>query len=296
MKRVLLIGGNGMLGSEIALKFAKLTDISLVMLNRATHPTFDAASPDSSERVLNSILANEGIDVVINTVGATKVNISETALDEAERVANVNSVFPRLVGQLASDFGVHVLTVATDCVFSGRSGPYSESSIHDPTDLYGKTKSAGELIGQGVTVLRTSFIGLQRPGSTPMLLEWLLGQPTGARINGYSNHRWNGVTTAVVARLFTRMIAEDFLPSGTFHLVPNYEYSKLDLLCEIAEIFGRDDLAIVPTQTPEFVDRRLGTDFPEVNLELWRLLGQAPPTAIRASILELAERRLRESN
>jgi len=296
MKRVLLIGSSGMLGSEIALSLIQQSDIQLSVLGRVANPAFDAASPTSSQFALEKTLAKQDFDIIINAVGATKVNIMDASDAEVERVTNVNTVFPKIVADFAEFHNAHLLTVATDCVFSGRLGPYLESASKDPVDLYGVTKSAGEIVRPGVTTLRTSFVGLQQPSSAPMLLEWFLRQPAHAEIQGFRNHLWNGVTTPVLAKIFALMIVEDMLPSGTFHLVPNYQYTKLDLLKEFALVFGRHDLVIRPSDGPENVDRRLGTEFPQMNLKLWGLLGHVPPTDIRASIVELAERRPSESN
>ena len=40
---------------------------------------------------------------------------------------------------------IKIFQIATDCVYSGRLGKYNEKSEHDDTDIYGVTKSLGEI-------------------------------------------------------------------------------------------------------------------------------------------------------
>ena len=89
--------------------------------------------------------------------------------------------------------------IGTDAVFSGRAGPYAESSPADPTDLYGTTKFLGEVTSEHVMHLRTSIIGPEL-GSRRSLLEWFLGHEDGDTVPGFVNHQWNGITTLHLAR------------------------------------------------------------------------------------------------
>jgi dTDP-4-dehydrorhamnose reductase len=38
-----------------------------------------------------------------------------------------------------------IFQIATDCVFSGSKGNYNEKNLHDAFDVYGKSKSLGEI-------------------------------------------------------------------------------------------------------------------------------------------------------
>ena len=52
-----------------------------------------------------------------------------------------------------------IYQIATDCVYDGSSKLYSESSPHNPLDVYGKTKSLGEVQSGNFFNIRVSIIG-----------------------------------------------------------------------------------------------------------------------------------------
>jgi dTDP-4-dehydrorhamnose reductase len=56
----------------------------------------------------------------------------------------VNSIFPIELTELAQELGFKVIQIATDCVFSGDKGSYTESDTKDPIDNYGYSKVLGE--------------------------------------------------------------------------------------------------------------------------------------------------------
>jgi len=106
-----------------------------------------------------------------------------------------------------------VLQIATDCVYSGKTGNYDEAAKHDALDVYGKTKSLGEVNARHVLNIRCSIIGPELKGRLS-LLEWFLSQPTGARVNGYAHHQWNGITTLQFAELCVMLMRGRTLQSG----------------------------------------------------------------------------------
>lgn len=295
MKRVLLLGSTGMLGKAVREALLENPAVSLFELNRETDPGFDAAQPSSAQGQIEIKLSEVGdVDFVINAIGLTKVGIARSPSDAISLAKAINVNFPRHLLEVCAQAGVHVLTVGTDCIFSGSQGPYFEDSIADATDTYGYSKRLGEITSPNSTIVRSSFIGLQSIDASPMLLEWLVRQPRGASLHGYTNHLWNGTTASLLSRILAGMVTRDFCPPGTYHLVPHYQYSKFDLVELITRIFGRQDLEVIPFKTPEAVDRRLGTRFPEINETLWGFVGTEVPRRIDDSILELSERRARE--
>src|SRR5207244_6584362 len=108
------------------------------------------------------------------------------------RAVAVNSLFPYALSDVAEAAGARVLQIATDCVFSGREGSYREDSPHDPLDVYGKTKSLGEVQAPHFLNLRCSIVGPEIRGFRSLLC-WFLAQPRNARLRGFVNHWWNGV-------------------------------------------------------------------------------------------------------
>lgn len=141
MTKVLVLGATGMLGSAVANAFVG-SKFDVLTASRTSGLRFDAESLEVGSLFKSAELASG--DFVINCVGLTKSRIDETSLASRSSAVRLNVDFPAELARIAEASGVKVIQVATDCVFSGRIGSYSESSPHDPLDVYGKTKSLGK--------------------------------------------------------------------------------------------------------------------------------------------------------
>ena len=244
---------------------------------------FNAGQPDS-ETQLEMI---HGFDWVINAIGIIKPYIHDDNPGEVERAVLINSLMPQQIARQAEKTGATVIQIATDCVFSGNKGHYVESDAHDALDAYGKTKSLGEATNNRIHHLRCSIIGLE-PKEHRSLLDWFIRQPQRASVNGYTNHRWNGVTTLQFARICEGVITHDIKLSHLQHVVPSGDLSKCEMLQEFARSFHREDLTINPTQAGVVVDRTLSTKNAQVNDELWVAAGYEKPPTVPQMIAELA--------
>ncbi|MEY5146150.1 MAG: hypothetical protein RL224_464, partial [Actinomycetota bacterium] len=151
MAKVLVLGATGMLGSAVAAELEK-SNLELHTASRTSGLRFDAANLE-----VESLFTAAGLragDFVINCVGLTKSRIDEESLASRSNAVRLNVDFPAELARVSEAMGVKVIQVATDCVFSGLAGGYTESSPHDPLDVYGKTKSLGEIPSKNVMHLR----------------------------------------------------------------------------------------------------------------------------------------------
>jgi dTDP-4-dehydrorhamnose reductase len=234
-----------------------------------------------------ALLDRAGCAWVVNAIGVTKPHIDESDQVSVDRAIAINARFPHALAGAAAVRGVRVIHPTTDGVFAGGAGSYREDARHDAGDAYAVSKSHGEVDAPHVLNLRCSIVGPEPfPGTS--LLAWLLSQPRGARVAGYTNHRWNGVTTFHFARLCQGIIdAGEPLP-GTLHAVPADAVTKADLLGMLADAYGRRDLTIVPEAAPVAVYRTLATNHPEANALIWRAAGYPAPPTVGAMVRELA--------
>ena len=292
-KRVLVLGGTGMLGSMVTTYLARADEFELAATARSNDVagvckshlsnvewhTFDAASPSTS--------LIEQCDWVINCIGVIKPFINDSNAEQVERAIQVNSVFPHTIARLTKGHA-RVLQIATDCVYSGSKGRYVETDVHDALDVYGKTKSLGEVYAEHVHHLRCSIVGPEML-SPKSLMEWFLGQPQGASVNGFINHQWNGVTTLHFAKLCGAIMANDIELSHMQHVVPDGAVTKYDMLKEFARNYGRDDLTINATEAQTIIDRTLETNNPEKNQQLWSAAGYSQTPTVPQMIEEIAK-------
>lgn len=277
MTRVLLLGVTGMLGHMVE-RVLSGQDLELVTAGRKR---FDARTDNPS-----ALLEALEPDWVVNAIGVTKPHIDPGSAESVAAAVDVNARFPFALAEAARLHRARVIQIATDGVFSGRTGGYREDAPHDALDVYGKSKSLGEAPAVNVIHLRCSVVG---PGGSS-LMAWLLSQPRGAFVPGYSDRVWNGVTTWHFGMLCASIAREDLDLPSPLHVVPADTVSKAELLELIARACGRDDLTIEPQASPAAVDLSLATRHPEASAALWRAAGYDTPPTIAAMVDELGRR------
>lgn len=283
MNKVLILGGTGMLGHAVLKEFDESTgDITFTSRNGSGIP-FDVLT----DRVDDLAKHVGSGDYIINCLGITKPNINDDNEQDVARAKLVNSLFPAELALLAEKTSSRVIQIATDCVFSGRKGHYLETDVHDAEDVYGKTKSLGEVVSENVMHIRVSTIGRELGRST-LLLEWVLSHAHGATIPGFTDHFWNGVTTNHFAKVVRGIIENDGFDSGLYHLVPADELSKANLVRQIASAFGRSDLIVKDTDSGKPIDRTLSTTDRAFNKSLWAGAGYPDIPTIEQLIAEIA--------
>jgi dTDP-4-dehydrorhamnose reductase len=231
-KQVLVLGSTGMLGSMVA-KYLKEQGMGVVCPGRSEILNFSCSK----------------YKYIINCIGIIKQKLKHN--DEA---IFINSMFPHMLSQEAPKS--KIIQIATDCVYSGKKGNYIETDEHDATDVYGKTKSLGEVEAKNFYNIRCSIVGIEPKGNYS-LLSWFLSQKKGATIQGYTNHYWNGVTTLQFAKMCYYIIKNDYRLANRVHIVPLNTVSKYELLKIFADKFNRQDIKIIKTKAPEKIDRTI---------------------------------------
>ena len=273
---VLIVGANGMLGHMVE---HLLRNEGLTVASTARKKT----SSISIEFDVNHDSIAETVQIVkpryiVNAIGIIKSRIVDSDTDSIRDAIRVNGLFPFDLAAAAASENAHVIQIATDCVYSGTKSRYDETMDHDPVDVYGKSKSLGEVPASNVLHLRASIIGPETGRSTS-LWEWVRSQNKSAQVNGYTNHHWNGVTTFHFAKVVNAIIQQGLKTSGVRHLVPSGTITKAALVREIATASGRNDLVVNDFETPVAIDRTLSTMYESFNSDLWRMAGyEVPPT------------------
>lgn len=240
MMKILILGGDGMLGHRLLKDLGRTHDVRVTLRqDRSVYDEYQLFNGENSfyridvrriERI-EEMLSVFRPDVLINAVGVVKQRI-----DGSEAILNIeiNALLPHRLAAICAGIGTRLIQISTDCVFSGRVGGYTEDDEPDPVDLYGRSKLLGEVSGAGCLTLRTSIIGreLSRKKS---LLEWFLAQ-TG-RVPGFTNAIYSGFTTIEMSRIMEQLITRFPEASGIYH-VSSAPISKYDLLRMIKDRLG----------------------------------------------------------
>lgn len=280
MKKVTVLGSKGMLGSMVARCLVEAGRFRVEALDRSA---LDAEKFVDGQQGMGVRLG----DYVINCIGIIKPFCKDNDPAGVLRAIKVNAVFPHRLAAECRRSGARLIQIATDCVYSGTRGGYVESDPHDALDVYGKTKSLGEVFDGSMLNVRCSIIGPEEKKNKASLLEWVLAHPDGAQVNGFAHHVWNGVTTLQFAQLCERIIddqAYDALVQAAplHHFVPNETVTKYELVQLISEVYGKGFNVRRVDDAGPAVDRTLATKLPHL-AELMR------PKAMRAALTELRD-------
>ena len=169
MKRILLIGGSGQLGTALRAELAGTA------LDAPSHADYDIAAGDPAP-----LLDAAPYDVAINCAAFHNVDACER---EPERAFAANALGVERLARACAERDVAFATISTDYVFDGTATrPYIETDAPDPRTVYGVSKLAGEQLarrsGPKHYVVRTSGVFCAAGSSskgTP-LLERVLAQ------------------------------------------------------------------------------------------------------------------------
>lgn len=239
--KILVLGAGGMAGHVIATHLKECGHVvdTVSARNKLDNDTILVDATDRLE--LEQFLHKNQFDVVINCIGVL-VKQSEEHKDLA---AYLNSYLPHQLEAFYKDTTTKIIHLSTDCVFSGKNAPYHENSFYDGEIFYDRSKALGEIINEKDLTFRMSIIGPDMQPSGIGLFNWFFAQ-TG-EISGYRTAIWNGVTTITLARAIEAAIKQDL--SGLYHLVPQGNISKYDLLKLFKDTFHRDDITVNPAET-----------------------------------------------
>ena len=274
MTNIGIIGTQGMLGSAVC-RYLSEKKYRILEINSSgiTQSNNQVTKFDITQDNLDKLEKNlSGINVVVNCAGLIKHKIDEKRLTSINDLIKINSLFPLELSKLSHKLNFKIIQPATDCVYSGLKGNYSETDTKDPVDTYGFSKVLGEHIDKNLLTLRCSLIGREL-SSNFEFLEWVLSHSPLNPPNGFTNNYWNGITTLAFAKLVSGLIEGEKFTPGTFHVLPKDSVSKFELAKLISINFGMTDTEITQSQSPKAINRTLATNFEQFNSDLWKAAG-----------------------
>jgi dTDP-4-dehydrorhamnose reductase len=259
--KVLVLGGSGMLGHKLVQQWQDRFDVWTAIRGKFADyekygylpagRTLEGVAADRFDTVTKAIETAQP-DVVVNAIGVIKqLPSAKNTITTLE----INSIFPHRLAELAAKQNFRLITISTDCVFNGRQGNYTEESLSDAEDLYGKSKSLGEVTGENCLTIRTSIIGRELE-TAHSLVEWFLSN-RGKTVKGFTKAIYSGFPTIVLADILANIIENFPTLTGLYH-VSSEPINKYELLRLVDKYYG-SNIDIEP-ESDFVLDRSLNSD------------------------------------
>lgn len=236
--KVLLLGANGQLGSDVRRAHAEAGEpFELVPLARRE---LDAASPDAVGRVLGSM----HFDVLVNCIAHHKVDEIE---DAAAPAFAVNAHAVDAMARVCADRQARFVHVSTDYVFGGAAAPGRPLREDDPTapvNVYGSSKALGETLAhlacEEVVILRVASLfgvaGVGGKGGNFVETVIRMGREKGA-LRVVDDQTMSPTAAADAARIILQLAKEGCAP-GVYHVVNEGQTTWFEFAAEILRSAG----------------------------------------------------------
>lgn len=250
MQKVVIIGANGQLGSDLFPTFdSRSKEFQVVPL---THKDIELCN-HSGTRVL---LTRLGPDIVMNTAAYHRVDECE---DNAEKAFQVNAIAVHNLALVCRDLDAVLVHMSTDYVFGGdrdRRTPYTEEDLPWPLNVYGASKLAGEYLVRTICpkhfVVRSSGLygvaGSSGKGGNFVELMLRLARE-GKPIRVVNDQVLSPTYTEDLAHKIKQLLHTEAY--GLYHLTNNGQCSWYEFAAKIFELMGLEP-DFEPTTTAAF--------------------------------------------
>ncbi|MBI4318631.1 MAG: dTDP-4-dehydrorhamnose reductase [Chloroflexi bacterium] len=241
--RVLVTGGRGQLGSELAAAFRAGDEV--LATGRAELDVTDRGS-------VWRVCAEYKPDVVIHAAAYTNVDGCEL---DADRAYRENALGTQNVALACQRIGAAMTYVSTDFVFDGtKTSPYLEFDDPHPISVYGRSKMAGERYVQSLLdrhfVVRTSW--LYGHGSRNFVKTILTLAEQRSEIPAVVDEVGSPTYARDLAEALVRLIQEPVY--GVYHLSNEGSCSRYEYVKAILEMAGKGT-RVYPVSSAEFQER-----------------------------------------
>jgi dTDP-4-dehydrorhamnose reductase len=243
MKKILVTGANGQLGSELKELSTDYSQFEWVFADRSV---LDLSDLNSITKVLDSIQPQ----IIINCAAYTAVDKAETETELAD-VLNHQAV--AVMAQWTLSNGSQLVHVSTDYVFDGNSSmALTEEAPTGPINVYGQTKLAGEqtcmLENPEVIVIRTSWVYSRFGNNFVKTMSRLMQEHD--QLSVVNDQIGSPTYAADLAQAIMAIVTHSNWQAGIYHYSNEGEISWYEFALAIQEIGGFDCLVIPSSDYP----------------------------------------------
>lgn len=241
MKKILITGAAGQLGSELKDLYRHRGDVSSIFLDREQLDLEDTES-------INERLKEYNPDIIIHAAAYTSVDKAEIEMELANKV---NHLASGEIAKFCNSQGVKLIAISTDYVFHGDSSfPLKENANVNPINVYGETKLKGEQAIQTYCpdsiIIRTAWVYSIYGNNFVKTMLRLMNENSEISV---INDQIGSPTYALdLAHTITKIIDGDVWKSGVYHYSNEGVISWYDLALAIKNIKILDcNIIAIPT-------------------------------------------------
>ena len=233
MKKILITGGAGQLGSELRDLYQGREDVETFFVDR------EELALDDIDGIIDG-LRSYSPDIIIHGGAYTAVDRAETEIEIANKV---NHLASGEIAKYCKQYGAKLLAISTDYVFDGNSStPLDENTVVSPINVYGETKLKGEQAIQAnlpdAIIIRTAWVYSAYGHNFVKTMIRLMGERD--EISVISDQIGSPTYALDLAKVIINVIDGQNWLSGIYHFSNEGEISWFDFAVAIKEIKNLD--------------------------------------------------------
>ncbi len=277
MKKVIITGGNGLLGTELTKVFSKEKEYELHSL---TIEDMDVTNETQVQEIFVKIKPN----IIIHTASLTDVDYCETHEKETYLV-NVKGT--ENIVNAGKKYKAKIVYISTDYIFDGKKGPYTEEDTPNPLSVYAKTKWEGEKVIQKINIpyliIRTTVLYGPPQGFKQNFVAFVIENLKNKREISAAVDQYG---TPTYIRDLSEAIIHLIDKEGIYNVVGSDYLNRYEFAGIIADVFNVDKKLIKPITT-----KQLNQKAPrplKCGLKIDKLLKAGyKPHSIRANLIKI---------
>lgn len=255
MKKILVIGGSGLLGNQLILDLHKSNRVSATYFKNTIekYPNVRKFKLDILDNTqVSKILRVDRWDLVLHCASAGDVDFCQKHKKQAWRI---NVIGTKNIATTCKRHRLRLVFFSTNAVYLGK-GPYKEIDSTEPINYYGYTKLIAEReitkIPKSLILRLNTMYGWPPPGQRHNPATWIIeslekNKKIGVVDDIYNNHLWSGFVSRIIKKLLINVPSSRLINIGGKDCISRYDFAL-----KVAEVFKLNPKLIKKSKSSDY--------------------------------------------